>query len=404
MQQDTIHADVARHGSGDIGAVAAYHALSTAAGDSASVGDSTMRISRPMTPYQVLRMLPKDATPAQQDSAIQAWFQPGEIHYSECPDTLHLPGHGKGRSPKDADLPQYYRENFFSNASMLHPELRGEGHYGVAGSPVPYTISGDNLITSLLLGCFIIMTLAYVGSRTFVARQLKSFFYVPHADSETINETSIELQLQTVVGLLGCMLMAIIYYFYVRTYVADTFILTDDYMLIAVYSCVAVAYYLVIGLAYTMVNSVFFGTRKNVQWLKSLLFIQSLFSVMLFPLVMLLGRLFFGEKLSRNKLIGMALIMLGVSLVSLAAVAGGYWVVFHVISGYTWSLRSALFRKVHTMTLAEVGRIGTSNLVTRSTHDVGTLNWVVSMLCGNIIIIFFCMSHKKTFIITKIYY
>ncbi len=82
-----------------------------------------------------------------------------------------------------------------------------------------------------------------------------------------------------------------------------------------------------------------------------------------------------------------ALWMFGISLVSLASVAGGYWVVYHVISGYTWSLRSALFRKVHTMTLAEVGRIGASNLVTRSTHDVGTLNWVVSMLCGNIIII-----------------
>ena len=79
--------------------------------------------------------------------------------------------------------------------------------------------------------------------------------------------------------------------------------------------------------------------------------------------------------------------MLGISALSLASVGGGYWVVYHVISGYTWSLRSALFRKVHTMTLAEVGRIGASNLVTRSTHDVGTLNWVVSMLCGNIIII-----------------
>ena len=31
-----------------------------------------------------------------------------------------------------------------------------------------------------------------------------------------------------------------------------------------------------------------------------------------FPLVMLLGRVFFGEKLTTNKLIGMALIMLGV--------------------------------------------------------------------------------------------
>ncbi|MBR6426270.1 MAG: ABC transporter ATP-binding protein [Clostridia bacterium] len=82
-----------------------------------------------------------------------------------------------------------------------------------------------------------------------------------------------------------------------------------------------------------------------------------------------------------------ACMMLGISLVSLISVGLGYWVVYHVISGYTWSLRSALFRKVHTMTLEEVGRIGTSNLVTRSTHDVGTLNWIVSMLCGNIIII-----------------
>ena len=31
---------------------------------------------KPRHPYQVLRTLPKDATPAQQDSAIQATFQP----------------------------------------------------------------------------------------------------------------------------------------------------------------------------------------------------------------------------------------------------------------------------------------------------------------------------------------
>ena len=79
--------------------------------------------------------------------------------------------------------------------------------------------------------------------------------------------------------------------------------------------------------------------------------------------------------------------MLGLSLLSLASVAGGYWVVYHVVAGYTRSLRSALFHKVHTMTLTEVGRIGTSNLVTRSTHDVGTLNEVISMLCGGILII-----------------
>ena len=36
--------------------------------------------AKPQTPYEVLRLLPKDATPAQQDSAIQEWFEPKEIH------------------------------------------------------------------------------------------------------------------------------------------------------------------------------------------------------------------------------------------------------------------------------------------------------------------------------------
>ena len=79
--------------------------------------------------------------------------------------------------------------------------------------------------------------------------------------------------------------------------------------------------------------------------------------------------------------------MLGLSLLSLGSVAGGYWVVYHVVAGYTKDLRSGLFGKVHTMTLTEVGRIGTSNLVTRMSHDVGTLNEVISMLCGGILII-----------------
>ena len=41
-----------------------------------AIDTMTSRPARPQTPYQVLRLLPKDATPAQQDSAIQAWFEP----------------------------------------------------------------------------------------------------------------------------------------------------------------------------------------------------------------------------------------------------------------------------------------------------------------------------------------
>ena len=130
--------------------------------------------AKPQTPYQVLRLLPKDATPAQQDSAIQAWFQPGEIHYSTRPDTLHLPGHGIGKSLKDVNLPQYYREHFFSDNTYLHPELDG-GRYGVAGDPIPYTTKNDNIITSMLLVCFV-LTLVAAGVSCYVRPRTYSIF------------------------------------------------------------------------------------------------------------------------------------------------------------------------------------------------------------------------------------
>ena len=95
----------------------------------------TMTHSQP-TPSQVIGWLPKDATPAQMDSAIQRHIKPSEIHWSERPDTLHLPGHSAGKSYRDVSLPQYYRESFFSTDSMFHPELVG-GRLGVAGAPIP---------------------------------------------------------------------------------------------------------------------------------------------------------------------------------------------------------------------------------------------------------------------------
>ena len=59
------------------------------------------------TPAEVLSWLPKNATPAQQDSAIQAHIRPSEITWSQQPDTLHLPGHTRGHSWRDINLPQY---------------------------------------------------------------------------------------------------------------------------------------------------------------------------------------------------------------------------------------------------------------------------------------------------------
>ena len=188
--------------------------------------------AKPQTPYQVLRLLPKDATPAQQDSAIQAWFAPEEIHYSEQPDTLHLPGEGIPRDLKDVSLPKYYRENFFSNDSLYHPELDA-GRYGVAGDPVPESMMNDSLITGLLILCFLMMAFAFSRISGFIGRQVKDFFYVQKGE-HSVTETGDEIKFQIIFSVITCLTISLLYYLYVIATGNDTFIFSTEHMLLGV--------------------------------------------------------------------------------------------------------------------------------------------------------------------------
>jgi hypothetical protein len=251
-------------------------------------GDTTVqKPTIPQTPYQVLRLLPKDATPAQQDSAIQAWFQPGEIHYSDRPDTLHLPGHDAGRNLLEVNVPQYYRENYFANDSLYHPELNG-GRAGVAGDPIPYALRNDNVITSLLLACFIFSLVAYSVSKQLIVNELKDFFYFKK-QRDIIQETSTEIKALLWMMLQTCLLLALLYFFYVREYVSTSFILSDEKLLIAILFGVMGGYFFVKSLIYYGVNSIFFENKNNLQWIRSIIFIGAIEGILLFPEVVLLS-------------------------------------------------------------------------------------------------------------------
>ena len=252
----------------------------------AGVGDSVAPKPMPLTPAKVLRWLPPNATPAQQDSAIQAHFKPSEIRWSQRPDTLHLPGHGRGRNLLDIQLPQYYREGFFSKDSLFHPELPG-GRYGVAGDPIPYSVHSDNVITSLLLVFFVIAALVLSDARHFIIRQAKSFFYVPRDYSLEVVETGNELRFQSFLVFVTSFLISIMYYYYTLTRYGDTFILDSPYYLLAIYLVMVIAYFVLKNVLYTLVNNVFFNSKRNRQWMKSLLFITSVEGLLLFPIVIL---------------------------------------------------------------------------------------------------------------------
>lgn len=254
-----------------------------------TTADSTAAVARPheITPAEVLSWLPKTATPAQQDSAIQRHVKVSEIRWSMQPDTLHMPGQPKGKSFRDASLPQYYRESFFSKDSLFHPELSG-GRLGVAGDPVPYSIAGDNALTALLLACFVLAVFALGTARDFIIRQAKSFFYVQHANTTEITETAGELWMQMLLMAQTCLLFSIIVFSYTRTYVGDTFVI-EQYQLIGLYTAVVAVYFLLKILLYWGVGKVFFDSKKNEHWIKSFLFTAAAEGVLLFPVVMLIA-------------------------------------------------------------------------------------------------------------------
>ena len=230
--------------------------------------------TKPQTPYQVLRLLPKDATPAQQDSAIQAWLGHREIRYSEQPDTLHLPGEGVPKDLKAVSLPQYYRENFFSKDTLYHEELSAQDYFGMPGDPVPYSYANDNLVTSLLIIGFLLIAFAFSRMSNFIVGQAKNFIH-PSQNRLTLSETSSEIYMQVVLTFLACIVYALLYYLYATEYLAKTYVTTSEYVLLGIFLVVFVGYFLMRFGLYTMVNNLFFDSSRNKKFLTSLLYLSS---------------------------------------------------------------------------------------------------------------------------------
>lgn len=248
-------------------------------------GDSVVQKQHhELTPAQILSWYPQSYTPSQQDSVIQLHMKPREItHWSTRPDTLHLPGHTKGKSILDATLPQYYKESFFSEKEYFHPEIMG-GRQGVAGDPVPYTIAGDNFMSSLLLGIFILTMVALMRSRQFIARQMKSFLYMQRGNTTEVTETSTEVRFQLLLIAETCLLLAILFFHYLQEEVTDTFTI-DQYQIVGLFSGVFALYYLLKQCLYEIVNWTYFDKKKNEQWDKTILFLSAMEGVFFLPLV-----------------------------------------------------------------------------------------------------------------------
>lgn len=244
---------------------------------------------KPLTAGDVIDQLPPDASPAQQDSAVRANITPDPItHWSQQPDTLHLPGHSKGDTREDFSVDHlYFSESFFASDSLLHPEVTSPA-MGVPGDPIPYTVAGDSWVSAVLILCFLLASMAISRSRRFIAQQVKRFFPSGQSEKTAVNETSEEFRHQLFFVAVTCLMVGIGYFLHMQGNQPGSYVL-PEYAVMGICVAVAMAYFLLKFSLYAMVNAVFFDRRDGEQWFKTYLFLVGLEGMLLFPVILLVA-------------------------------------------------------------------------------------------------------------------
>lgn len=157
---------------------------------------------------------------------------------------------------------------------------------GMLGDDVPYSVSSDNTVTALLLGCLVLGMLATSVSRSFIVRQVRNFFYVPRSVAD-MTETAYEINVQAFLVLQTALTAGIFFYLYSRFTLGNDYSLMPQIEVIGIFTAIFAAYFLFKWIAYKVVNWVFFNMKKNEQWSKTWLFLNAAEGLLLFPLLLL---------------------------------------------------------------------------------------------------------------------
>ena len=164
----------------------------------------------------------------------------------------------------DINLIDLLGESYFTRNDTLIATQAPRHNFGVAGEPVPYTIRGDNVMSIMLIACFVLFVVSLARLGKFFKRQFL-----------------------LALALVDCLVLGMAAYLFATELVEGVFLIDQDYLVIALLFLVFAVYFLLKALAYTAVNLTFFGGNKNLQYLTSFLFLIAGEGVMMYPVVLL---------------------------------------------------------------------------------------------------------------------
>lgn len=236
-----------------------------------------------LPPYKALKLLPDTATESQKDSVVQAHLVPQVIHYNTRVDTLTVFGlhYQKPKAIREMKLSdeEYFAGNKYFVKGLTLPDS------GVMGESVPYTLSGDNLITGLLLGIFIVLGVVLSRNLPILVSELRNFFYLPKGP--TYDDTR-HVSLPT--GILMMLIVSIemaVFSLACSNGGRETVYAYPEWVVLGVFTLLFLCFFALKSLLYGIVNPVFFGSKKNGQFMRVYFFLTTIGGLLLFPILLL---------------------------------------------------------------------------------------------------------------------
>ena len=230
-----------------------------------------------------------DCTPRQIDSVIQAHLPQRERIRSSRPDTLSLPGL-PGRKAYEAVesthfSPELY-QGFFRSNTLLHPELPYRS-MGQSAVPVPYRLSHDDLVTSALIFCILILIYVLNKTRRQLMQQTHDFFVSPRERTNLFGvETGIEVR-SRLFNILLLSLMGGLSMFAYAQYELQFFLgQLSPRWLLGIYVTSFLLFFFIKRILSSFVNWIFFPKSQQKIWNKTFSYLISVESLLFFPLLL----------------------------------------------------------------------------------------------------------------------
>lgn len=271
-----------------------------------SAGAQQDALPRKKTVWQVIKALPPDATPAQQDSAVQAAF-PGKV--------LTWPEGARTDLPLGTDsaacaaLPRL--DPFSLPGVEGMPWQLEEVPYraqGIAGDPLPYRFRTDDYVTSILMLSFFLMAWVIARSWHFLAGSLKDFFHVRERENMFTNRTDTELRGQVFLIFQTCFVLGILFFDYTQERMQEVFNQVSPYKILgmAVGAC---SLFCALKVAlYKFVNSIFFERKPSGEWIEAYHLSVLALGLALLPLALLV--VFFDLSFRETEIIFLCILFL----------------------------------------------------------------------------------------------